>query len=226
MTPRPWSYSALSAYRNCPKQFYHTRVAKDVRDPPNEAGMWGDYVHREFEKYLNGINAGQAPKLPANLSVYLPYLTRIAGMKGEMHIEGKWAINTALEFVDWGASDVWARAIIDVLHVNGTHAIVTDHKTGKQKKNDDQLRLFALFTFLKFPKVQTVQTRYAWLKTGRWGVEDYERENESWMWQTFMTDLRRYREAFRTLRFEPRPSGLCNGWCPVTDCAHWKPKRS
>jgi hypothetical protein len=39
-------------------------------------------------------------------------------------------------------------------------------------------------------------------------------------------DLKQYATAFKTDVWQPRQSGLCNGWCPVTECEFWKPKRT
>ena len=35
-----------------------------------------------------------------------------------------------------------------------------------------------------------------------------------------------YAQAFKTDTWQPRPSGLCNGWCPVKTCEFWQPKRN
>ena len=46
------------------------------------------------------------------------------------------------------------------------------------------------------------------------------------LWAPFIGDLKQYMQAFREDIWQPRQSGLCNGWCPVTDCEFWKPKRN
>ena len=53
-----------------------------------------------------------------------------------------------------------------------------------------------------------------------WGRAEIEA-----LWNLFIGDLRQYAEAFKGDVWQPRPSGLCNGWCPVKTCAHWKPRR-
>ena len=45
------------------------------------------------------------------------------------------------------------------------------------------------------------------------------------IWKKFIPDLRQYAEAFKTDTWQPRQSGLCNGWCPVKECEFWKQKR-
>lgn len=230
MKPLPWSHSALSDFLNCPKAYYHKRIAKDVVDPPNEAGLWGDYVHKEFEKYLNAVNhpawdGSNQLALPADLEHYREYLDRIAALPGEMLVECKYAITSQLEPCDFFAKNVWCRAILDVIQIDGEKASVLDHKTGKRKINSRQLKLSALMVFLHHPKVKVVKTGYFWLKEKATDSETYVRSDEAELWQEFLPDLNRYCEAAKTMTFMPRPSGLCNGWCPVHACEFWKPKR-
>lgn len=226
MTPKPWSFSSISTYRNCPKQYYETKVAKSVTESMNEMGLWGDYGHRKFDAALSRVLAGEPLTLPDNLREYIPYLQRVLATPGRMLVENKYAITKALEPCGWMAGDVWCRGIIDVLHLNGAHAIAIDHKFGKQRDQSDQLKLFAILVFAHHPEIECVTTRYAWLQTGKIVTKVYHREDQSWMWVSFLPDLHRYKESFATLTFDPKPSGLCNGWCPVKSCDFWKPKRN
>lgn len=227
MKPLPWSHSALSDFKNCPKAYYHKRIAKDVVDPPNEAGVWGDYVHKEFEKYLKGwrTTGSEDVKLPADLEMYRDYLDRLAGLSGEMHVECRYAITKELKPCDFFAKDVWCRAIIDVLHIDGERAHVLDHKTGKRKMDTRQLKLCALLVFIHHPDVKVIKVGYAWLKDHASDYEHYVRTGMEEMWSEFVPDLTAYSYAAKNMLFGPRPSGLCNGWCPVTMCEYWKPKR-
>ncbi|HEX6825826.1 MAG TPA: PD-(D/E)XK nuclease family protein [Nitrospiraceae bacterium] len=221
MKPLPWSFSSLSDFVNCARQYEHKRVLKDVEDPPNEAGIWGDYVHKKFEATL-----AKGAALPGNLAQYQEYLDRIASGKGEMHVECKYAINSRLEPCAWDDPNVWCRAILDVLHLHGQDARVLDHKTGKMRADSRQLKLCALMVFIHHPEIIRVKTGYFWLKDRQLTKDTFLRSQESELWETFLPDLRAYRQAFRTGVFPPKPSGLCNGWCPVTQCEFWKPKRS
>lgn len=222
MNPLPHSHSALSDFKNCPKAYYHKRVAKDVPDPPNAAGQWGDYVHRCFEKYLK-----HGTPLPDDIPKrYKSYLDRIQGGSGQMLVECKYAIDKDLQPCDWRSPDVWNRAIIDVLHINGENARMLDHKTGKYRPNTDQLKLCALHIFIHHPEVNSIKTGYFWLKDTKLTTETFTRDDIPWLWAVFLPLLRQYKQAFHTMTFNPKPSGLCNGWCPVTDCEYWKPKRN
>lgn len=235
MKPLPWSHSALSDFKNCPKAYYHKRVAKDVIDPPNSAGIAGDYMHRMFDAYLKDgtpLPTGYPEDIrdwPAGVKPPADYQIYLDGLKarpGQMYSECKYAITTKMEPCDFFAPDVWCRGIIDVLTINGDKATILDHKTGKRKADFTQLKLCALLVFIHHPEVQTIKVEYAWLKDVLMDRATYTRDMEPVLWQGFLPDLMQYKQAAKTMTFVPRPSGLCNGWCPVTECEFWKPKRS
>jgi hypothetical protein len=225
--PLPWSFSALlSDFKNCPLAYYRKRIAKDVDDPPNAAGAYGDRAHKAFEAYLNALKAGAPIPLDEEFEQYKNYLDRIACTPGEMHVECKYAISRELQPCDFFEKGVvWARAIIDVLHLDGTTARAIDHKTGKRKPDTTQLKLSALFIFIHHPEIEVVKTAYFWLKENKLDKAVFHRSQEAELWASFVPDLLAYKRAFHTMTFKPKPSGLCNGWCPVTDCEYWKPKR-
>ena len=220
MKPLPWSHSALDLFLQCPKRYYHTRVAKDIDDPPNEAAMWGDRVHRAFEAYL----ANGTP-LDPELSLYQEYLDKIKAIKGTLYPEYKMALDTKLTPCDWKASNVFVRAIADALVVDNEYASLLDHKTGKPKPDSRQLQLSAILTFAHFPNVSKVKTGFFWLKNRTYDSETFYRSEIPVLWANFLPDLNRFRLAFALGIWHPRQSGLCAGWCPVTTCDYWKPKR-
>lgn len=220
MTPIAWSHSRLDTFKNCPKQFYRKFVAKDVEDPLNEAGNFGTRVHTAFEEYLKS----NIP-LTDETKHWQSYIDGIKAIPGTMLVECKYAIDKSLQPVPFFSSSAWCRGIIDTLHLNGAVSVAIDHKTGKQKPDSTQLVLCALLVFLHHPEVETVVTRFEWLKSGERTEASFERTDMDMMWAKFIPTLYQYKEAFTLEMFNPRPSGLCNGWCPVTDCEFWKPKR-
>lgn len=223
MKPIAWSHSALQDFNTCPKAFYHKRIAKDVKESQGEAAMWGDRVHKAFEVYLQGAEAGVM--LDPELEIYHGMLDDVRRKPGELFAEQKLAINKRLQPCDWFDKDVWMRGIIDVLIKDGATAWVLDWKTGKQKDDPRQLKLFALLVFIHHPEVRNCITEFRWLRTGNTTGATYFRHQESNLWGEMLPDLLRYKMAFKHEIFVPRQSGLCNGWCPVQQCEYWKPKR-
>lgn len=229
MQPKAWSISSLTDFTNCPKAYYEKRIAKSVVEEQGDAAAWGDYVHKEFEKYLKSESLAHAVPshtLPDDLRQYTSYLQSIAAMNGAHHYECKYAINSKMEPCEFFDPDVWCRGIIDVLVIDGEVARIIDHKTGKRKPGSLQLQLNALLVMIHHPDVQVVETAYFWLKDKKLDPESFIRTDYAKLWNDFLPQLRPYMVAHQKEVFVPRPSGLCNGWCPVKQCEYWKPKRS
>jgi hypothetical protein len=222
MKPQPLSYSTLDKFKTCGKQYYHLKVVRDVKDVKGDAALWGEYVHIEFEKYL--LANGTTP-LPDNLLMYRDYLDAILAMAGDLFVELSLSVDTRLEACDFDAPNVFLRGYADVVKFRGVIATALDHKTGKRKPDSTQMRMMALLIFLLYPAIQRVRVAFCWLKETAIDSEEFNRGDMPDLWNTFLPDIQQYREAYRTDVWQPRPSGLCHGWCPVRTCEFWKPKR-
>jgi len=47
-----WSYSGITLFDQCPKKYYHLRVAKDITEPASIAMMYGTDVHEAAELFI------------------------------------------------------------------------------------------------------------------------------------------------------------------------------
>ena len=112
----------------------------------------------------------------------------------------------------------------DNTYLCGRERVVT-HNTGKFHAKFGQLKLFAIHTFAAYPEVQQVRAEYYWTQTLTTNGETYTRDQIPQLWQEFLPGLRQYAQAFHENIWQPRQSGLCNGWCGVTSCEFWRPKR-
>lgn len=220
MTPKPWSHSALTQFTTCPKQYYEVRVAKSVVETEGEATVWGKVVHKHFEDRLaDGV------VLPDNLAMHEPLLARFEALPGALFVEERIALNVWGRPCGFFDANVWYRGVVDAKKVHDDAAIIIDHKTGKHHTKFGQLKLFALHTFAAHPEVMQVRAEYYWTQTQTKDGQLYVRSQIPTYWQEFLPDLRQYAQAFQDNIWQPRPSGLCNGWCPVETCEFWKPKR-
>jgi len=233
MKPKAWSHSALSQFNNCPRQYHEVKVLKSVVEPQGEAMVWGNRVHETMEFYLKVdpvvrsevMIAGGRVDLPPEFEVYRPYLDAILLIPGTMYVEHEMSLDTNLVPCEKFADNVFVRGIVDVLHVDGHIARAMDHKTGKRKQDSKQMKLMALLIFAHFPQVQEIKVGFFWLKTGDKDTEKFTRADIPAIWQEFLPEIAQWKKAFATDTWQPRQSGLCHGWCPVTSCEFWKPKR-
>jgi hypothetical protein len=215
-----WSYSALTGYETCPKQHYHLKVAKDVREAPSKAMLEGQKVHAAFEQRVR-----DKKPLPGNLSQHEPLCKRFDKTSGSVSVELKLALNQSLEPTEFFARDAWLRGVLDVMVTKGKVAKVFDYKTGKRKPDSEQLKLFAAIVFAAYDHIEIVDTSFLWLNTREVDSARFQRDpDENIIWREFEPRVQSMSDAYDSGHFPARPSGLCRGWCPVKTCDHWEPK--
>lgn len=220
-TPMPWSHTSLDDFVNCPRSFYEKRVVKSVKEEESEQLIWGNKVHKAFE-----LRVKDGTALPDMLAEHEPYLNSLVVKLGDHATEQKIALNRKGQPCGFFDKDVWFRGVIDYHSIFHSVAEVVDYKTGKPHKKFKQLKLFALWIFAKYPDVQAVNVAFYWTGTREITSDLLMRRDIAAIWGEFLPDLRQYAQAFKEDVWQPRPSGLCNGWCPVTGCEFWKPKRN
>jgi hypothetical protein len=212
-----WTFSQLEKFETCPKQFYHVRVAKDVIEPQTEATLWGSKVHTAMEDRIR-----DGTPLPEGMEQWEGFAKQICAMPGEKLAEEKMALDKSFQPAEW--DNAWTRGIADMLIIHGNKAATLDYKTGKRKLTH-QLMLYAAYTFAYYPEVETVTTGFVWLRDKKIDRETFTRADISTIWGTFLPKVRKLEIAYEKDKWIARPSGLCNGWCPVKSCEFYKDKR-
>lgn len=224
MKPLPWSPSALETFNNCPEQYHHRYVLKDL--PPEEDSeeqTYGKRVHEAFADRQRPVRK----KLPPDLKAHEPFMEELEAQQGWVYIEHKVALSKSGETCEWSDKNVWCRMIIDYLRVDGKerHARIVDYKTGRPHRKFTQLAIYALWTFQEFRYVDTIEVMFYWTKDRTTTRNTWTSAQADGLWNGLAGDLQQYREAFRSDVWQMRPGGLCNGWCPVIGCKYWRPKR-
>lgn len=224
MKPNAWSHSALDAFENCPKQYYQEKVLKRFPYVETPEMNWGKRVHKDFENFLL-----HGTPLPADLAMHHEFLTDFKAQPGELAGEERIALDVAMKECAYFSrtQQVWYRGQVDARkrdRAAGTSHIL-DHKTGKVKNDFTQLKGFAMWEFITQPDIHTCKVEYYWTQIRGTAGETYHREQLPEIIQFFAAKLHRFADAFLTENFPPKQSGLCRGWCPVTDCEFWSPKR-
>lgn len=214
MTIPAWSFSGLSQYTNCARQFKLQRIDKVIPYQETEATLHGSRVHLALEEYVR-----DGKPLPDDCRKYQKFADKIVSLGGEVFVEKEFALTRSLDPCDFKDNNAWCRGIIDVGAVKGDRAFVGDYKTGKIRPDSDQLKLFAAFVMHHYPDVDKVRTAYVWLKFDKTTVETYTRDDLPAIWDHFNAKVRKLEMSYENDKWVPRPSGLC-GWCNCsrTDC--------
>jgi hypothetical protein len=206
----PWSYSSLTAFETCPRQYKHVKILKDVTEIKHEATTWGSTVHKHLED-----RARDGVPLPASIAHYEPIVAPIIDSKGQKIIEQQFALAADMKTTTWMADNAWCRGIVDIGVLTRKSALLLDFKTGKRKTDSTQLKLFAGLAFAHYPDIRTVYTGFLWLKAGKVDKQRFERDDIPMIWAEFLPRVKRMERAFAEDKFPPKPSGLCGKWCPV-----------
>jgi hypothetical protein len=211
-----WSFSALSMFEQCRKKYFHIRVKKDAKDDDSQWAGDGKKQHDALKKrVIDGV------ALPIELRHLEKMASRFADSPGEKRGELQLAINAKFEPVGWFDNDVWCRAIIDLLIIRDTTAVIIDWKTGKRKDEFDQIKLAAAVLSCHMPEITDFKLAYLWTKNKQMSPLDMAKTNMPDVWADFLPRIDEITEAMKTTEFPATESGLC-AYCPVRHCPHHK----
>jgi hypothetical protein len=214
----------LKTFEQCPKKYFHLKIAKDITDTAGEEAAYGTQVHEAAEFFVrDGV------PIPEKFSYMRPIMDLLMSKDGTKHTEIELSLRkdgSRFEVCDFNDRDAWYRGIADLLIEAAPTAWLVDYKTGKSARYADlrQLDLMAGAIFMKFPGVQTVKSALAFVVSGEFLRKTHKRENLTEYLSVFDETLDRLDAARESGVWNPKSSGLC-GWCPVTTCAHWRPRR-
>jgi RecB family exonuclease len=219
-----WSYSSIKTFDQCPKKYFHLKVVQDVKDEGNEASRYGNDAHAAAEAYIK-----DGTPIPDTYAVMRPVVEALSKFPGDKHTELRLGIkrtDNGFEPCGFFDKDVWYRGIVDLLIVKGKTAYLIDYKTGKNAKYADmkQLDLMAGAVFIHFPNVVRIKSGLAFVVSNEFPKKDHARENLNQYLAVFDDQLDQLEAAMDNGIWNAKTSPLC-GWCPVTSCEHWRPRR-
>lgn len=216
-----WSYSSLTKFETCPYQYYLTKVANVVVEPPTKATEWGTRVHEALE-----LRVRDKTPLPDWARQWEPMVAKFDRFGDRVACELELGLTRNMLATGFHDPDCWYRGIIDIA-VHGRKAYLGDYKTGKVKTGNDQLNLFAATYMTLHPDVESCTTQYLWLKFNKTTGRQIARSDVPAIWQDYFARVARLEHAYEVNKWPKKPSGLCNGWCGAEGhCSFWKPKRT
>lgn len=163
---RPWSYSRIKCYEECPKQYwYQYKENLPSSKPDSPAANRGTDIHLMGENYLKG-----------EIKVYPPEFQKVSGhlmmLKAKDAIpELKMAANDKWEAVDWKDPTAYFRGIIDVHYEmegqDGTLVCIEDFKTGKvYDSHPKQMETYVALVGSHYPQAKAFVTRLIYIDQG------------------------------------------------------------
>lgn len=213
----PWSYSKIKAFDQCPKQFYHDKILKEVPFKETEATLYGTAFHTAAEDYI-----GKDVPLPKKFGYAQKMLDVLKNKKGEKLCELKLGITEDLEPCGFYDDNVWFRGIADLIILDGDLAWVIDYKTGKSSKYADkgQLELMALSVFKHYPQIKTIRAGLVFVVSNDLVKGTYTEYDKPNLWEKWLSKYKQMETAAETDMWNAKPNGLCRRHCPVIECVH------
>ncbi len=173
--PKPpmksWSFSSLGDFEKCKFYSFLKRVQKIPEPerplPPGKmehANDRGSRMHDDAERFVRG----QIPHLTSELRAFETEFNslRKSFANGVVSLEGEWGMNKDWEPTPWDKA--WLRLKLDAMvFISPTEVVIVDYKSGRKFGNEvkhaDQLQLYQLVTFLRFPQVETIHAELWYL---------------------------------------------------------------
>mgnify|MGYP003647504656 CR=1 FL=1 len=171
-----WSFSALQTFEQCPHRMYLKRVQK-IQESQHEAAARGTKIHDLAENWVRGNAGDDLPKELSKLPSSFREL-RDAYDDKRVELEGDWGFDIEWQKCGWTDDAVWARVKCDAVEFEDERSIrVIDYKTGKkfgnELKHNQQLMLYAVATFLRFPECRFVNAELWYLDEGKTTSKQY-----------------------------------------------------
>lgn len=210
-----WSYSSLALYKQCPKKYFHLRVAKDFKEPETEALSYGTKVHEAAEFYIR-----DGKPIPPEFSYMQGLLDRLNNLPGEKLCEYKMGLSRDLSPVGFFDKDVWWRGIADLVVLDNDRAFLVDYKTGKSSRYADtkQLEILSLALFKHFPQLKKVKAGLLFVVAQDFVKVDYENQPQAWV--RWLEDTGQMEASYEADVWNAKPNFTCRNYCAVTTCPH------
>jgi len=216
--PFSWSYSSLSEFESCPARYAAKRFYCTTVEAETEQQIWGTRVHKAFEERVR-----DGKPFPEDFPpTYEPWAKVLSQLPGEKQFERQFAVTK--NHFPCGWYEGTGRGVVDLLILDGDVATIIDYKTGKKKDDNTQLELFAWFVANEYdvkPVFKTFKYRYIWLKDNTTTGGELDNFHAKLVMNKMLPRIETMERAWNDQNFPCFPSGLCNGWCPVDECAHF-----
>lgn len=213
-----WSFSSLKTFQQCPKKYYHLKVAQDVVDKPHESALYGSAVHKAAEDHVR-----DGAPIPKKYGYMQPIIDSLLKIPGDKHCELELGLTEDLQPCDFRAPNVWWHGIVDLLIVDNDSGVahMVDYKTSKSARYADtkQLDLMAVGVFAHFPKITRIKSALLFVVSNEFVKKEHLADRKEMYVSSARVDLDRLKKALETGVWNPITGPLCK-FCPVRECEH------
>lgn len=180
---KSWSFSSLGDFEKCKFYSFLKRVQKIPEPerplPPGKlehANDRGSRIHDHCELFVRGKEKKILPEMNKFEAEFESLKKQFVA--GKVSLEGEWGMSADWEPADW--KEAWLRLKLDALvFLSETEAVAVDYKTGRKFGNEvkhaEQLQLYQLVTFLRYPKLEVLHAELWYLDQDELTTMTYRR---------------------------------------------------
>lgn len=204
------SYTNISRYLNCPKQFWHRDVKKDLPDEIKTGEQFkGTQVHDALKKRLK-----IREPLPREFQQHEGICARLEKHHSIKRMELKLGVDCTGEPCDFFASNVALRGVLDLACTEAPNALLVDWKNGRRWEDALELRIQAILLAAAYPELTRIFGFYYWLRDGAVGQLHGLDPRPAWGLVHDIASAIAARLRRAPIDFPPDEGPLCP-WCPV-----------
>lgn len=216
---KSWSHSRMTEFAKCNFRaylLYDQRIPEPERPlPPGKtehANDRGTRIHNNCEDFVSGKTDQLDDVAARHFGINL-CLLRMLYKEGAVSLEGEWGMSR-----DWEPApfkDAWLRMKLDAMVMHSrTHATVIDYKTGRKFGNEikhaEQLQLYTLTTFLRYPMLEEVSAELWYFDQNETTTVKFTRAQALRFKPNFTRQGLKITEA---TQFPPRPNVFSCQYC-------------
>ena len=211
-----WSFSSMKTFEQCPRKYYHVKIAKDIQEKDTDATIYGKDAHSAAEHYIR-----DKKPLPPKHSYMQPILDTLNSIEGDKYSEIKLGFTKDLEACSFGAKNVWWHGIADMVIINEGKELAhsVDFKTSKNARFADtkQLDLVAVGLFKKFPKIKRIKSALLFVVSNEFVRTEHVVDEIPKYLEKPSQSVARIEAALANNVWNPVQGPLCR-FCPVKNC--------
>ena len=212
-----WSHSGLKDYETCARKYHEVKILKRYPREETDATLYGTNLHEQAELFVkNGRPLDKA------FAFMQPTMDGLMAMPGRKVTEMEMALTADLQPCGFKDPNVWVRGIADLAVIDDENmtARVFDYKSGSDKYPDtDQLTLMSLMLFKIYPHLRHITSGLLFVLKGTVTKHRVNSEQQDALWWRYRERVGRIDASIANNVWNPKQSGLCKNYCPVTTCA-------
>lgn len=212
-----WSISRLLDYEACPHRVYLRHIVKSPTPdlPADNPMIRGRRIHTEVEHYISGTT-DEFPSSGKKMKETLDYC-KDSFTHGYATVEERWGFTDEWAITGWFDSNIWLRMATDcTVQADPAIAEIYDWKTGKSFGNEvkymQQMQLYAVGAFMRFPEVEYVDVTLGFLDDGKQRMKNFERNKK--IPELIAKFTERAMRMINCIDWRPKPNTMNCKYCP------------